>query len=136
MSECGRKIRNANRMPKSDDRTESNLRRGRREGGEGRWEEDKEEERGGGVGRGEEGERGGGREGRGGGVGGGVAGGGVFDLKNQGLGFAPERNLAIARVTPASFASFRDYLLYKLYRYIFLNIALCNNIINCNFLLL
>ena len=34
MSECGRKIRNANRMPKSDDRTESNLRRrGRREGG-------------------------------------------------------------------------------------------------------
>ena len=44
MSECGRKIRNANRMPKSDDRTESNLRRGRREGGreggrEGRWEE-------------------------------------------------------------------------------------------------
>ena len=60
MSECGRKIRNANRMPKSDDRTESNLRRGRREGGreggrEGRWEEDKEEERGGGVGRGERG---------------------------------------------------------------------------------
>ena len=49
VSECGRKIRNANRMPKSDDRTESNLRRGRREGGrEGRWEEDKEEERGGG----------------------------------------------------------------------------------------
>ena len=37
VSECGRKIRNANRMPKSDDRTESNLRRGRREG---RWEED------------------------------------------------------------------------------------------------
>ena len=50
MSERGRKIRNANRMPKSDDRTESNLRRGRREGGreggkvggrqggeEGRW---------------------------------------------------------------------------------------------------
>ena len=46
VSECGRKIRNANRMPKSDDRTESNLRRGRREG---RWEEDKEEERGGGL---------------------------------------------------------------------------------------
>ena len=45
VSECGRKIRNANRMPKSDDRRESNLRRGRREG---RWEEDKEEERGGG----------------------------------------------------------------------------------------
>ena len=36
VSECGAKIRNANRMPKSDDRTESNLRRGRREG---RWEE-------------------------------------------------------------------------------------------------
>ena len=74
VSECGRKIRNANRMPKSDDRTESNLRRGRREGGrEGRWEEDKEEARGGGVGRGERGkgrgERGEGRgeEGRGGG---------------------------------------------------------------------
>ena len=33
VSECGRKIRNTNRMPKSDDRTESNLRRGRREGG-------------------------------------------------------------------------------------------------------
>ena len=33
MSERGRKIRNTNRMPKSDDRTESNLRRGRREGG-------------------------------------------------------------------------------------------------------
>ena len=33
VSECGRKIRNANRVPKSDDRTESNLRRGGREGG-------------------------------------------------------------------------------------------------------
>ena len=33
VNECGRKIRNANRMPKSDDRTESNLRRGGREGG-------------------------------------------------------------------------------------------------------
>ena len=68
MSECGRKIRNANRMPKSDDRTESNLRRGRREG---RWEEDKEEERGGGErgeGRGERGE-GKGERGRGGGGG-------------------------------------------------------------------
>ena len=63
VSECGRKIRNANRMPKSDDRTESNLRRGRREGG---WEEDKEEERGGGERGG--GERGGGERG-GGGVG-------------------------------------------------------------------
>ena len=68
MSECGRKILNANRMPKSDDRTEWNLRRGRREGGrEGRWEEDKEEERGGGVGKGERGE---GRRGEGGVVGG------------------------------------------------------------------
>ena len=61
MSECGRKIRNANRMPKSDDRTESNLRRGRREGGkmggrqgggEGRWGEGRwgEVRRGGGGG--------------------------------------------------------------------------------------
>ena len=63
VSECGRKIRNANRMPKSDDRTESNLRRGRREGGkmggrqgggeggrwgEGRWGEGRREGRGGG----------------------------------------------------------------------------------------
>ena len=39
VSECGRKIRNAIRMPQSDDKTESNLRRGRREG---RWEEEKE----------------------------------------------------------------------------------------------
>ena len=48
VSECGRKIRNANRMPKSDDRTESNLQEGGREGGkvggrqgggEGRWGE-------------------------------------------------------------------------------------------------
>ena len=74
MSECGRKIRNANRMPKSDDRTESNLRRGRREGGR---EGGRKGEVGWGEGRGE----------RGGGGGGGV--GGVFDLKNQGLGFAP-----------------------------------------------
>ena len=81
MSECGRKIRNANRMPKSDDRTESNLRRGRR------WEEDKEEERGGGVGRGE---RGGGE------------GGGVFDLKNQGLGFAPGRKKPCYRKSNSS----------------------------------
>ena len=64
VSECGRKIRNANRMPKSDDRTESNLRRGRREG----WEEDKEEERGGGEGRGEEGRGAEGGGGRGGGL--------------------------------------------------------------------
>ena len=94
MSECGRKIRNANRMPKSDDRTESNLRRGRREGGrEGgrKWEEDKEEERGGGVGRGERGE-GRGEEG----------GGGVFDLKNQGLGFAPGRKKPCYRKSNSS----------------------------------
>ena len=62
VSECGRKIRNANRMPKSDDRTESNLRRGRREGGKmggrqgggegGRWGEGRwgEGRRGGGLG--------------------------------------------------------------------------------------
>ena len=90
MSECGRKIRNANRMPKSDDRTESNLRRGRREG---RWEEDKEEERGGGVGRGERGE-GRGERGKGG--------GGVFDLKNQGLGFAPGRKKPCYRKSNSS----------------------------------
>ena len=82
VSECGRKIRNANRMPKSDDRTESNLRRGRRrrrEGGrEGRWEEDKEEERGGGEG------------GRG------------FDLKDQGLGFAPDRKKPCYRKSNSS----------------------------------
>ena len=86
MSECGRKIRNANRMPESDDRTESNLRRrGRREGGrEGRWEEDKEEERGGG-------ERGGGERG-----------GGGFDLKNQGLGFAPGRKKPCYRKSNSS----------------------------------
>ena len=58
MSECGRKIRNANRMPKSDDRTESNLRR------EGRWGGER------GEGRGERGGERRGEEGRGG-VGGG-----------------------------------------------------------------
>ena len=108
MSECGRKIRNANRMPKSDDRTESNLRRGRREG---RWEEDKEEERGGGVGRGERGEgrRGEGRRGEGrrgeegrGGEGRGGGGGGVLDLKNQGLGFAPGRKKPCYRKSNSS----------------------------------
>ena len=77
VSECGRKIRNANRMPKSDDRTESNLRRGRREGGredgrktrrrEGRW-----------------------GEGRWG------------DLKNQGLGFAPGRKKTCYRKSNSS----------------------------------
>ena len=51
VSECGRKIRNANRMPKSDDRTESNLRRGRRE--EGREDGRKTRRRRGEVGRGE-----------------------------------------------------------------------------------
>ena len=85
VSECGRKIRNANRMPKSDDRTESNLRRGRREG---RWEEDKEEEREVGWGEGR-GERGG-------------EGGGVFDLKNQGLGFAPGRKKPCHRKSNSS----------------------------------
>ena len=87
VSECGRKIRNANRMPKSDDRTESNLRRGRREGGKvgGR--------RRGEVGWGEgRGERGGG-EGRW---------GGVFDLKNQGLGFAPGRKKPCYRKSNSS----------------------------------
>ena len=55
VSECGRKIRNANRMPKSDDRTESNLRRGRREGGRegGREDGRKTRRRRGEVGRGE-----------------------------------------------------------------------------------
>ena len=68
MSECGRKIRNANRMPKSDDRTESNLRRGRREGGRegGRKTRRRRGEVGWGEGRGEEG-----GEGRRGGEGGG-----------------------------------------------------------------
>ena len=51
VSECGRKIRNANRTPKSDDRTESNLRRGRREGG--REDGRKTRRRRGEVGRGE-----------------------------------------------------------------------------------
>ena len=74
VSECDRKICNANRVPKSDDRTESNLRRGRREGGK-------------------VGGRQGGGEGREGG---------------EGEGGEIERNLAIARVTPATFASFRD----------------------------
>ena len=46
VSECGRKIRNANHMPKSDDRTESNLRRGG--GRKTRRQGDKEEEKGGG----------------------------------------------------------------------------------------
>ena len=58
VSECGRKIRNANRMPKSDDRTESNLRRGRREEG-GREDGRKTRRRRGG-------ERGGGERGGGG----------------------------------------------------------------------
>ena len=55
MSECGRKIRNANRTPKSDDRTELNLRRGRREGGRegGREDGRKTRRRRGEVGRGE-----------------------------------------------------------------------------------
>ena len=62
VSECGRKIRNANRMPKSDDRTESNLRRGRREGGreDGRKTRRRRGEVGWGEGRGERGGGGGG----------------------------------------------------------------------------
>ena len=93
MSECGRKIRNANRMPKSDDRTESNLRRGRREGGRegGRKTRRRRGEVGWGEGRGERGE-GRGEEGR----------GGVFDLKNQGLGFAPGRKKPCYRKSNSS----------------------------------
>ena len=88
VSECGRKIRNANRMPKSDDRTESNLRRGRREGGKmgGRQGGGEGGRRGGEVGRGE--------------VGRGE--GGVFDLKNQGLGFAPGRKKPCYRKSNSS----------------------------------
>ena len=68
VSECGRKIRNANRMPKSDDRTESNLRRGRREEG-GREDGRKtRRRRGGEVGRGEVGRGEVGRGEEGGGV--------------------------------------------------------------------
>ena len=94
VSECGRKIRNANRMPKSDDRTESNLRRGRREGGRegGRKTRRRRGEVGWGEGRGEEGRRGEGRRG----------GGGVFDLKNQGLGFAPGRKKPCYRKSNSS----------------------------------
>ena len=102
MSECGRKIRNANRMPKSDDRTESNLRRGRREGGrEGGKVGGRQ---GGGEGRwgGERGERGEGRRGEGRRGGEGERGGGVFDLKNQGLGFAPGRKKPCYRKSNSS----------------------------------
>ena len=81
VSECGRKIRNANRMPKSDDRTESNLRRGRREGGR---EGGKTRRRRGEVERGEGG------------------GGGGFDLKDQGLGFAPDRKKPCYRKSNSS----------------------------------
>ena len=97
MSECGCKIRNANRMPKSDDRTESNLRRGRREGGRegGRKTRRRRGEVGWGEGRGEEGRRGGGERGGG-------EGGGVFDLKNQGLGFAPGRKKPCYRKSNSS----------------------------------
>ena len=95
VSECGRKIRNANRMPKSDDRTESNLRRGRREGGREDGRKTRRR-RGGEVGRGEvgRGEVGRGEEGGGG--------GGVFDLKNQGLGFAPGRKKPCYRKSNSS----------------------------------
>ena len=92
VSECGRKIRNANRMPKSDDRTESNLRRGRREEG-GREDGRKtRRRRGGEVGRGAVGR---GEVGRGGG-------GGGFDLNNQGLGFAPGRKKPCYRKSNSS----------------------------------
>ena len=85
MSECGRKTGRSRTCEEG----------GGREGGrEGRWEENKEEERGGGVGRGERGEgrRGEGRRG----------GGGVFDLKNQGLGFAPGRKKPCYRKSNSS----------------------------------
>ena len=71
VSECGRKIRNANRMPKSDDRTESNLRRGRREGGREDGRKTRRR-RGGEVGRGEVGRGEVGRGEEGGGRGGGL----------------------------------------------------------------
>ena len=73
ISECGRKIRNANRIPKSDDRTESNLRKGRREGGK--------------VG-GKQGGRGERRW--------------DFDLTNQGLRFAPDRKKPCYRKSNSS----------------------------------
>ena len=96
MSECGRKIRNANRMPKSDDRTESNLRRrGRREGGR---EGGRKTRRRRGCGERGGGERGGGERG-GGEV---AAAGGCFDLKNQGLGFAPGRKKPCYRKSNSS----------------------------------
>ena len=59
---------------------------GRQGGGEGRWGGER------GEGRGREGE--GRREGRGG--------GGVFDLKNQGLGFAPGRKKPCYRKSNSS----------------------------------
>ena len=126
VSECGRKIRNANRVQRRQDGVELAK---REEGGrEGRWEEDKEEARGG-VGRGERGEgrgergegrgeeRGEGRRGERGGEGRGEErgegrrgerggegrrGGGVFDLKNQGLGFAPGRKKPCYRKSNSS----------------------------------
>ena len=89
MSECGRKIRNANRMPKSDDRTEDGVELAKREEG-GREGGRKTRRRRGEVGWGEgRGERGGG-------------GGGVFDLKNQGLGFAPGRKKPCYRKSNSS----------------------------------
>ena len=97
VSERGRKIRNANHMPKSDDRTESNLRRGRREEG-GREDGRKtRRRRGGEVGRGEvgEGRWGEGRRGEG-------RRGGVFDLNNQGLGFASGRKKPCYRKSNSS----------------------------------
>ena len=43
VNKCGRKIRNANRMPKNDDKTKSNLRKKRRE--EGKKEDKKKKTR-------------------------------------------------------------------------------------------
>ena len=90
MSECGCKIRNANRMPKSDDKMESNLRRGRREGRREGGRKTRMRRRGEvGGGRGEEGRRR-------------MCVGGVFDLKNQGLGFASGRKKSCYRKSNSS----------------------------------
>ena len=90
MSECGCKIRNANRVPKSDDKTESNLRRGRREGRREGGRKTRMRRRG---------EVGGGEGRRGGG---GCVWGGVFDLKNQGLGFTSGRKKPCYRKSNSS----------------------------------
>ena len=66
---------------------------GRQGGGEGRWGGERGEGRG---------ERGGGERGGGEGREGGGVGGGVFDLKNQGLGFAPGRKKPCYRKSNSS----------------------------------